>query len=82
MDRTSRRRLLLVAAVPALAVVAGRLADLSGLGGVMERAAESAIRPAARGSSATVCAACGSREHAMLSADCPAAPRVRTGARA
>lgn len=82
MDRTSRRRLLLVAAIPALAAVAGRLADLTGLGGAIERAAEAAVRPYARGSSSTVCAACGSAAHAMLSEHCPATPRVRTGARA
>lgn len=82
MDRTSRRRLLLVAAVPALAVVAGRLADLTGLAGAIERAAETAVRPAARGSSSSVCAACGSLAHAMLSDDCPATPRVKAGARA
>lgn len=82
MDGTSRRRLLILAGVPALAIVAGRFADLAGIGAAAGRAAEAALRPSSIGSSATRCASCGSTGHSMLSADCPAGPHVRTGARA
>jgi hypothetical protein len=34
------------------------------------------LRPAASGTSATRCAACGATGHGMLDRDCPAAPRV------
>ena len=68
-----RRELLLAAiVVPAAAAagaVAARFAD-----GV--RAAAPRLRPQADGTSATRCAACGGRNHAMLNPRCPAARRV------
>ncbi len=79
---SGRRRLLILAAVPALALAGARLGDLIGLGRAAERAAEAAIRPRGSASSAVVCAACGSGLHAMLSPDCPASPHVKPGARA
>lgn len=62
-----RRRLLgALAAVPLAGVAGSRLAR------VMPKAWS---RPAAQGSSATRCAACGVAGHTMLDAACPAAPR-------
>jgi hypothetical protein len=69
MERKSRRRFLAgLAAVPVL--VAG--SKISGAA----RGAVAAMRPGARGGSASVCAQCGSREHGMLDPACPAAPRA------
>jgi hypothetical protein len=72
---TSRRRLLVVIAAIPVAVVAARLGDAL-------REAAGVLRPPSSGTSATRCAACGDRDHAMLDPGCPATPRVRDGARA
>lgn len=65
----SRRRLLgWVLAAPA-AVTTGVIAAQVG-----RRAA--LLRPAAAGTSASRCGQCGSRDHTMLSAACPAAPEL------
>ncbi len=65
----SRRRLLgWVLAAPA-AVTTGVLAAQVG-----RRAA--LLRPAAAGTSASRCGQCGSSDHTMLSAACPAAPEL------
>jgi hypothetical protein len=57
-----------LAAVVASGVFAGALATARNV--ALPR------RPAAAGTSATRCAACGAPEHAMLDRRCPAAPRV------
>jgi hypothetical protein len=71
----SRRSLLIAAAAVPVAFAALQVdVALRGLG--------RALRPPSIGTSATRCAACGSVDHAMLDPECPAAPRVRPGARA
>jgi hypothetical protein len=72
MHLTRRRLLLAAAALPALAGLdrAGRSV------GVLVGGAVRAARPAADGTSATRCATCGGRDHAMLDRRCPAARKV------
>lgn len=72
-SRITRRRLLLgAAAIPALAAADRAARSIAGVVGSTVRA----IRPPADGTSATRCARCGARDHAMLDARCPAAKRV------
>ncbi len=67
MPDPNRRRLLgLLVTVPLAGALASRLT------GLVPRAWS---RPAAAGSSATRCGACGSAGHAMLDVTCPARPR-------
>lgn len=70
MPAGSTRRGFLVglASLPAL-VGAAKLAGAA-------RAGVAAMRPGARGGSASVCAACGASGHTMLDPACPANPRV------
>ena len=72
MPLTRRRLLLGAAAIPALAGLERAGRSLGGLAVGAIRAA----RPPADGTSATRCARCGARDHAMLDACCPAAPKV------
>lgn len=65
-DTTRRRMLGVLATVPLVGVLAHRLS------GMLPRAWS---RPAADGTSATRCAACGASGHAMLDPLCPARPR-------
>lgn len=67
----SRRGLLAgLAAVPVLGAVLTGSRRLAASGPL--------LRPAGRGTSLDRCAACGSSDHAMLSARCPAAPEGLT----
>lgn len=69
----TRRRLLVgAAAIPALAVANHTARSLAGIVGSTVRA----VRPPADGTSATRCARCGARDHAMLDPRCPAAKPV------
>ena len=69
----TRRRLLVgAAAIPALAAANHAARSLAGVVGSTVRA----VRPPADGTSATRCARCGARDHAMLDPRCPAAKRV------
>ena len=72
-SRLTRRRLLLgAAAIPALFAAERATRSIAGIVGSSVRAA----RPPADGTSATRCARCGGRDHAMLDPRCPAARRV------
>ena len=69
----TRRRLLLgAAAIPALAAANHAARSVAGVVGNTVRA----VRPPADGTSATRCARCGARDHAMLDPRCPSAKRV------
>lgn len=66
MAATTRRRMLgLLAALPVAGALGSRLARFVPAG---------LSRPTADGTSATRCAACGSQNHTMLAAGCPANP--------
>lgn len=72
MPLTRRRLLLAASAAPiglALAALVGRAGDVAD-------SAAAALRPAATGTSATRCAACGGMSHTMLDPRCPAARKV------
>lgn len=69
----SRRDLIRIALLAPIGFAAGRGAAL--IGGVVTWTAP-ALRPAAWGTSATRCAACGAADHTMLDPRCPAARRV------
>jgi hypothetical protein len=69
----TRRDLLRIGAFAPVGFVVGRAA--TALGGVIARSAPG-LRPAATGTSATRCAACGAHDHTMLDPRCPAARRV------
>jgi hypothetical protein len=71
--RLTRRRLLAAAAAIPVALAAERGAHLAS-GGI--RVTVNALRPPARGTSATRCALCGSTDHTMLDPRCPAARPV------
>jgi hypothetical protein len=69
----TRRQLLLgAAAIPALAAANHAARSVAGVVGSTVRA----VRPQANGTSATRCARCGARDHAMLDPRCPSAKRV------
>ena len=66
MATTTRRRLLgALAALPLIGAAAPRIARL---------VPAAWTRPAGDGTSASRCATCGSPEHSMLAAGCPATP--------
>jgi hypothetical protein len=69
----SRRRLLATAAAIPIVLVVGRGIRLAADGA---RAAVTALRPPAQGTSATRCGLCGSPDHTMLDPRCPAARPV------
>ncbi|HEX6130614.1 MAG TPA: hypothetical protein VF044_02730 [Actinomycetota bacterium] len=67
--RATRRAVLAGLALAPAALVAGRAIAAAGAGA-------RALRPSARGRSATTCGACGATGHSMLDPACPSAPRV------
>jgi hypothetical protein len=72
--RISRRQALVVAASVPAGFLVGVIANV--VGTIVARAAPG-LRPAAVGTSASRCAACGAGDHAMLDPSCPAARKVR-----
>ncbi|HET9519794.1 MAG TPA: hypothetical protein VFO73_01975 [Candidatus Limnocylindrales bacterium] len=69
----SRRDLLAAAALAPAGFLAGTAAAT--LGRIARRGA-AAVRPGPVGTTASVCAACGTEGHTMLDARCPATRRV------